>query len=80
MVAPYRQVILDAIADGIVLPEDESALFGNVTRALNMTADAGRPSDAARSAVREYQMVGREEFLRRMGERPGGYYPEEGAR
>jgi hypothetical protein len=75
--APYRQVIADAIADGSVDPRDEMALFANVTRALNMSRDAGRPSDAARSAVWEYKQVGRDEFLRRMGMKPSGFYPDD---
>lgn len=79
MMAPYRQVIADAIDAGEVDPRDESALLGNVTRALNMARDAGRPSDAARSAVWEYKRVGREEFLRRMDAKPSGFYPEDAA-
>ena len=44
-----RQAIINTV------PEEDRAIVGlSVSRYSNSTADAGRPSDAARSVVREY--------------------------
>jgi hypothetical protein len=49
--APYEQVMIDA-----EIPADHRiALLTDMQRFLNSTPDAGRPSDAMRSAVRSYK-------------------------
>lgn len=59
------------------IPESEWSLIrADARRALNMTADAGRPSDATRSAVAAYKAghLTEESFA---AARPSGYYPED---
>jgi propanediol dehydratase small subunit len=60
------KVLDEAIESGKVLAEDKNIVAQGMQRALNMAHDAGRPSDAMRSAVWEYAKVGRDEFIRRM--------------
>lgn len=63
-------VLENAIDAGEVLAEDRTVMHLAMTHALHMAYDAGRPSDAMRSAVWEYKNVGRDEFIRRMSVRP----------
>lgn len=59
--SPYRQVIEDAINDGTIDPLDDTIVFLNINRAVNMTG--GRASDAARSEVAAYKRQGREAYI-----------------
>lgn len=71
-VAPYEKVLIDS---GI--PESAWPLLcADMQRFLNMSADAGRPSDAMRSAVRAYKngTLTEESFA---ASKPSGYYPDD---
>lgn len=59
-VSPMRQVLIDA---GITDSDPELAIAAGTdcTRQMNMIG--GRPSDAARSAVRAYLRLGRDAYI-----------------
>ena len=66
-----KRVLIDS---GI--PEEHwSLLRADMGRQLNMARDAGRPSDAMRSAVRAFK-VGQLTDESFTAARPSGYYPE----
>lgn len=70
--APYEQVLVNS---GI--PEEHWPLLrADMTRQRNMARDAGRPSDAMRSAVRAFQ-AGRLTEESFAAARPTGHYPED---
>lgn len=70
--APYERVLFASDVPEVDYP----LLLAGMQRFLNMTADAGRPSDAMRSEVRSYLSLGREAYVKAQDWQPQPSYSE----
>lgn len=68
--AALKPCAMDVVFNESGIPdEDRNVVYLMTQRFLNMTSDAGRPSDAMRSTVSSYKQLGRDEFIRRYEQR-----------